>query len=93
MTIDDLLLKTIDLEYHPTVMAAAGPLAVKAATDAKAKGGYVLVVEGAVPTGGGGKFCTVWPGMTMLNAVTVTPVPRVSSATASLNDSTNAFVA
>lgn len=69
MTIDDLLLKTIDLEYHPTVMAAAGPAAVQAATSAKAKGGYVLVVEGAVPTGGGGKFCTVWPGMTMLNAV------------------------
>jgi hydrogenase small subunit len=69
MTIDDLLLNTLDLEFHPTVMAAAGALAVSAAEAAHANGGYVLVVEGAIPTAHGGKFCYLWPGMTALDAV------------------------
>lgn len=68
-TIDDLLLNTIDLEYHPTVMAAAGDLAVLAAEAAYDKGGYVLVVEGAIPTAEGGRYCYLWPGMTALDAV------------------------
>ena len=38
-TIDDLLLNTLDLEFHPTVMAAAGDLAVSAAEAAYAEGG------------------------------------------------------
>src|SRR5512133_2694014 len=66
MTVDELLLNTIDLKFHPTVMAAAGDLAVSAATAAQGAGGYVLVVEGAIPTASSGKFCTIWPGMTML---------------------------
>lgn len=69
-TIDDLLLNTIDLEFHPTVMAAAGDLAVSAAGAAYTTGGYVLVVEGAIPTAEGGKYCYLWPGMTALDAVT-----------------------
>lgn len=69
MTVDKLLIDTIDLKYHPTVMAAAGDLAVSAANDARTAGGYVLVVEGAVSTAANGKYCTIWPGMTILNAV------------------------
>ena len=68
-TIDDLLLNTIDLEYHSTVMAASGEQAVAAAEAAYASGGYVLVVEGAIPTAEGGHYCHVWPGMTVLDAV------------------------
>ena len=68
-TIDDLLLNTIDLEYHPTVMAAAGDLAVSVAEAAYTKGGYVLVVEGAIPTAESGRYCYLWPGMTALDAV------------------------
>ena len=68
-TIDDLLLNVIDLEFHPTVMAAAGDLAMGAAEEAQSAGGYVLVVEGAVPTGDNGRYCHVWPGMTMEQAV------------------------
>jgi len=68
-TIDDLLLNTIDLDYHPTVMAAAGNLAVSAAEAAYNKGGYVLVVEGAIPTAEGGRYCYLWPGMTALDGV------------------------
>ena len=43
-------------EHHqpavpPNVMAAAGDLAVSAARSTAAAGGYILVVEGAIPTG------------------------------------------
>jgi hydrogenase small subunit len=68
-TIDDVLLNTLDLEFHPTVMAAAGDLAVSAAEAAFGEGGYVLVVEGAIPVAQGGKYCYLWPGMTALHAV------------------------
>jgi hydrogenase small subunit len=50
----------ISLRFHPTIMAAAGDLAMKAMEDAaKNKGGYVLVVEGAIPTKDGGVYCEV----------------------------------
>ncbi len=68
-TIDNLLLNVIDLEFHPTVMAGAGALAVSAAEAAYAAGGYVLVVEGAIPMGEGGRYCYLWPGTTALDAV------------------------
>jgi hydrogenase small subunit len=68
-TIDDLLLNTLDLEYHPTVMAAAGERAVSAAEAACSQGGYVLVVEGAVPTGADGQYCQLWPGMTAVDGI------------------------
>jgi len=68
-TIDDLLLNTIDLEFHPTVMAGAGDLVVSAAEAARTTGGYVLVVEGAIPTGQSEKCCYLWPGMTALDGV------------------------
>lgn len=69
MTADELLLTTIDLEFHATVMAGAGELAVSAAEDAYANEGFVLVVEGAIPTAENGEYCYLWPGMTALNAV------------------------
>ncbi len=58
MTIDDLLVNVIDLQYHPTVMAAAGDLASGVAKDAAP--GYVLVIEGAIPVGAAGHYCHVW---------------------------------
>lgn len=69
MTIDQLLINTLDVKFHPTVMAAAGGLAVSAAEAARNAGGYVLVIEGAVPSGEKGDYCHIWPGMTMLNAL------------------------
>lgn len=52
--------KHISLRFHPTVMAAAGELAMKAMEDtAKKKGGYVLIVEGAIPTKDNGIYCVV----------------------------------
>ncbi len=69
MTVDDLLLYTLDLKFHPTVMAAAGDMASEEAELARDAGGYVLVIEGAIPAGEQGEYCELWPGMTMLNAL------------------------
>lgn len=68
-TADDLLVNTLDLNYHPTVMAAAGSRAVAAAMAAKGEKDYVLIVEGAVPTGADGKYCYLWSGLTALKGV------------------------
>lgn len=69
MSAADLLLSTVDLEFHATVMAGAGDLAVSAAEDALAKKGFILVVEGAIPAAANGAYCHLWPGMTALEAI------------------------
>ena len=72
-TVDQVLLNSISLKYHPTLMAAAGDLAVSAASSAVDQGGYILVVEGAIPTGASGQYCYVWDeggvSVTMADAV------------------------
>ncbi len=57
--IADLLLNTISLEYHTTLMGAAGDLAVQQLKQA-AEGSYVLVVDGGIPTAFGGHSCLLW---------------------------------
>ncbi|HXZ29992.1 MAG TPA: oxidoreductase, partial [Dehalococcoidia bacterium] len=46
----------INLRFHPTVMAGAGAPAIEVMVDTsrKKKGGYILIVEGAIPTAKGG---------------------------------------
>ena len=68
-TVDDLLINTLDVKFHPNVMAAAGNMAVEAAETARTDGGYVLIIEGAIPAGENGDYCHIWPGMTMLDAL------------------------
>ena len=69
-TIDDLLLNKLDLNYHSTLMTAVGTAAVKSAEDTYKAGGYILVIEGAIPAGlTVGSYCSLWPGMTMEQAV------------------------
>jgi Ni,Fe-hydrogenase I small subunit len=73
-TIDDVLLDVIDLDYHETLSAAAGDLAMDLVRPWRAPGGtgslepVVLVVEGAIPVTGndawgrptvGERACTV----------------------------------
>src|ERR1700683_3634206 len=59
-TIEDLIFNSISLDYNDTLMAASG----EAAEAARAKalkdnfGKYVLVVDGSVPTGAAGAYCT-----------------------------------
>lgn len=69
MDIATLLVDTIDLKYHPTVMAAAEDLAIQEADLALGAGGYVLVVEGAIPTGSYAECCYLWPELTALDGV------------------------
>jgi quinone-reactive Ni/Fe-hydrogenase small subunit len=72
-TIDELLFQVISLEYHETLMAAAGHQAEQRKQDAIAanRGKYILVVEGSVPTGANGGYMTVGPrGQTFLEELT-----------------------
>ncbi len=49
--VDELILDTISLDYHETLMAAAGEAAEEALHEAvNSKEGFYCVVEGAVPT-------------------------------------------
>jgi len=56
-----LLLDMLSLEYHQSLMAAPGAAAERARTTAMERypDGYVLVVEGSIPTGAGGAYCIV----------------------------------
>src|ERR1700751_2732732 len=68
----DLLIHTIDLVYHPTLMGAAGDLAVQTLANAAA-GSYILAVEGGIPTIFSGKTCTIYT----YNGVDVTALAPV----------------
>lgn len=54
----DLLVETINLQYHGTVMGLAGDEAQQKITNAP--GGFILVVEGAIPTAFNGQACILW---------------------------------
>jgi len=69
-TLEKLILDIISLDYHETLMVAAGHQAEKARKDAMAanKGKYVLVVEGAIPTKDKGIYCKIG-GQTAIDLV------------------------
>ncbi len=60
-TIDELLLEIISLEFHETLMVAAGHQAEGQLANAMEtfKGKYLCVVEGSIPMGAGKEWCTV----------------------------------
>ena len=58
-TPSELLLDHLAVNYVELLMAAAGSAAERSRTATIAKGGYVLVVEGGIPTGANGAYCTV----------------------------------
>jgi len=53
-----LILDTLSVRYHETIMAAAGHQAEAAYHTAVKEGGYVLIVEGSIPTADD-RFCMV----------------------------------
>lgn len=53
-----IILDSISLRYHETVMAGAGQLAEKVYHETVEKGGYVLIVEGSIPSADE-RFCLV----------------------------------
>ncbi len=68
-TIEELAVNTLDINFHPNLTAATGNLAIAQVERTYRQGGYVLALEGAIPTGSGGKFCNLWPGLTFDKAV------------------------
>lgn len=60
-TVADIILDTISVDYHETIMAAAGHQAEErlAQTIEEKKGAYIAVVEGSIPTGANGAYCTI----------------------------------
>jgi hydrogenase small subunit len=54
-----LLLDIISLDYHETLMTGAGPQAEAALSTSLSAGKYILVVEGAVPTGAHAGYCRI----------------------------------
>jgi hydrogenase small subunit len=59
--VGELILSLVSLDYHETLMAAAGEQAEDALEETMRRnaGKYVLVVEGAIPTKDGGVYCRV----------------------------------
>ncbi len=60
-TTADIILDTLSVDYHETIMAAAGHRAEEnlARVVEEKPGGYIAVVEGSIPTGAGGAYCTI----------------------------------
>jgi hydrogenase small subunit len=60
-TVADLILDSISLNYHETIMAAAGHQAedALAQTVRENAGKYIALVEGSIPTGADGAYCTI----------------------------------
>ncbi|MGV8981403.1 hydrogenase small subunit [Clostridium sp.] len=58
-TIDDVLLNKISMKYNSTIMTASGELAMQTLDQSATlyKGQFILVIEGAVPTGVDGNYC------------------------------------
>jgi len=60
-TIDNVLSSKISLKYDTTLMTAAGNTAMQTLEECANtyKGQFILVVEGAVPTGASGTYCII----------------------------------
>ena len=60
-TVAEVILDTISLDYHETIMAAAGAQADAALQQAVKDnaGKYLVVIEGSIPIGAGGAYCTI----------------------------------
>jgi hydrogenase small subunit len=60
-TVAELVLDTLSVDYHETIMAAAGAQAEAAmrGTMSTYPNGYIAVVEGSVPVADGGVYCTI----------------------------------
>lgn len=55
----DVILDTISLDYHETIMAPSGKQAEKSLRDTISAGGHIVVVEGSIPTKEDGIYCCI----------------------------------
>ena len=58
-TAGDVVLDVISLDYHETIMAAAGHLAEEAKQQTVETGGHIVVVEGSIPLKDDGVYCCI----------------------------------
>lgn len=58
-TVAELVLDVLSLNYHETIMAPAGLQAEQSLKDTVAAGGYLTIVEGAIPTADDGVYCCI----------------------------------
>jgi hydrogenase small subunit len=60
-TAAEIVLDTLSVDYHETIMAAAGHQAEENLfnTVKERPGRYLVVVEGSIPTGANGAYCTI----------------------------------
>ncbi|MBI5351774.1 MAG: hydrogenase small subunit [Chloroflexi bacterium] len=58
-TVSQLILDVLAVDYHETIMAAAGEQAEAAKKATIDAGGYLLVVEGSIPQGEDGAYCCI----------------------------------
>ncbi len=60
-TVGEIVLDVLSVDYHETIMAAAGHQAEEARlkTEKERSGKYIAVVEGAIPVKDGGIYCCV----------------------------------
>ncbi|MGV8039239.1 MAG: hydrogenase small subunit [Thermoanaerobaculaceae bacterium] len=59
-TVADVLVSSVNLVYHPNLMSLAGDSAVAEVERVYNGGGYILAVEGGIPTAFGGAPCWAW---------------------------------
>jgi hydrogenase small subunit len=59
--VDELLLDLLSLDYHETLMVPAGDMTAVSLNDTMTNfpGQYICVVEGSIPTAGGGIHCMI----------------------------------
>ncbi len=60
-SVADIVLDTLSVNYHETIMASAGKAAEKSLFDTveQSKGKYLVVVEGSIPIKDNGIYCTI----------------------------------
>ncbi|MFA7594262.1 MAG: twin-arginine translocation signal domain-containing protein, partial [Thiohalobacteraceae bacterium] len=58
-TVENLIFDLISLDYHHTLQAAAGEAAERAREQAMAEPGYLVLVDGSIPTRDGGIHSTI----------------------------------
>jgi len=75
--VTDLLINSINLDYHPDFMGTAGDLVVQTLRT-RDEGSFILAVEGGIPTIYNGKTCILWSE----NGVDVTVTTAVNELAA-----------
>ncbi|MCT8976677.1 hypothetical protein N4T77_08710 [Clostridium sp. CX1] len=58
-TVEDLLINKIDLKYHSTLMTASAAESMEILNAEYNNSGYILVVEGGIPTSQDGAYCII----------------------------------